>query len=67
MGPSSLWADEIPLVGGLVMTSVLAGDHNADGRTDYLVRLSNGGAIILQQAGYKDLTECHKWIPKKMP
>jgi hypothetical protein len=67
MGPSFLWADEVPLVGGLVMTSVLAGDYNADGRADYLVRLSDGGGILLQQAGDKALTECHKWIPKKMP
>ena len=67
MVPSALWADEIPLVGGLSMTSVLVGDYNADGRTDYLVRLSDGGGIILQQAGYKALTKCHEWIPMKMP
>jgi hypothetical protein len=46
-----LWSAEVPLPARAMVTGVFQGDYNADGRADFMVTLSNGGAIVFQQAG----------------
>jgi hypothetical protein len=61
-----LWHKEVSLRAGVSVLAAYTGDYNADGRTDFYLKLSDGAGIVFQQEGDQlPLLRCHR--PVRLP